>query len=328
MGRSIRRELICMLAFIIIFSVSCSSPPPAKKPPKAVKTVAFITNNSSDYWKIVRKGCEKADGELSDVKLTFKYAFGGKPLEQEKLINDALNIDGADAIAVSPIDPYGEKLTINGAAKRALLITQDSDAPRSDRALYIGADNLAAGRQAGDLVKKALPGGGKIMVFVGKREAQNAQDRFQGLKESLEGSNVKIIDLLTDNNDKVQAKDNAAETIEKYPDIAGMVGLWSYNGPAILEAVKSANKTGKIKIICFDDHKNTLEGIKAGSIFGTVAQQPYEYGYQSMQVIAKILRGDRSVIPEDKKIIIPPIIIQRENLDDYSNKVHQLIPGD
>jgi ribose transport system substrate-binding protein len=328
MGRSIRRELICMLAFIIIFSVSCSSPPPAKKPPKAVKTVAFITNNSSDYWKIVRKGCEKADGELSDVKLTFKYAFGGKPLEQETLINDALNIDGADAIAVSPIDPSEEKLTINGAAKRALLITQDSDAPGSNRALYIGADNLAAGRQAGDLVKKALPGGGKIMVFVGKREAQNARDRFQGLKESLEGSNVKIIDLLTDNNDKVQAKDNAAETIEKYPDIAGMVGLWSYNGPAILEAVKSANKTGKIKIICFDDHKNTLEGIKAGSIFGTVAQQPYEYGYQSMQVIAKILRGDRSVIPEDKKIIIPPIIIQRENLDDYSNKVHQLIPGD
>jgi ribose transport system substrate-binding protein len=328
MGRSIRRELICMLAFIIIFSVSCSSPPPAKKPPKAVKTVAFITNNSSDYWKIVRKGCEKADGELSDVKLTFKYAFGGKPLEQETLINDALNIDGADAIAVSPIDPAEEKLTINGAAKRALLITQDSDAPGSDRALYIGADNLAAGRQAGELVKKALPGGGKIMAFVGKREAQNARERFQGLKESLAGSNIEVIDLLTDDNNKVQAKDNAAATIQKYPDIAGMVGLWSYNGPAILEAVKSADKVGKIKIICFDDHKSTLEGIKAGSIFGTVAQQPYEYGYQGMQVIAKILRGDRSVIPEDKKIIIPPIIIQRENLDDYNTKLQQLTAGD
>jgi ribose transport system substrate-binding protein len=293
-----------------------------------VKTVAFITNNASDYWKVVRKGCEKADKELSDVNLTFKFAFGGKPFEQQTMINNAIDIDGVDAIAVSPIDPVEEKLTINGAAKRALVITQDSDAPGSDRALYIGADNLAAGRQAGELVKKALPGGGKIMVFVGKREAQNARERFQGLKDSLAGSNVEIIDLLTDENNKVQAKDNAAATIQKYPDVAGMVGLWSYNGPAILEAVKNADKIGKIKIICFDDHKSTLAGIKAGSIFGTVAQQPYEYGYQGMQVIAKILRGDRSVIPEDKKIIIPPIIIQRENLDDYNNKVQQLTAGD
>jgi ribose transport system substrate-binding protein len=328
MGRSFQCKLICMLAFIIIFSVSCSSPPPAPKPPKAVKTIAFITNNASDYWKIVRKGCEKADKELPDVNLTFKFAFGGKPFEQQTMINDAINIDGADAIAVSPIDPAEEKLTINGAAKRALLITQDSDAPGSDRALYIGADNLAAGRQAGELVKKALPGGGKIMAFVGKREAQNARERFQGLKESLAGSNVEVIDLLTDDNNKVQAKDNAAATIQKYPDIAGMVGLWSYNGPAILEAVKNADKVGKIKIICFDDHKSTLEGIKAGSIFGTVAQQPYEYGYQGMQLIAKILRGDRSVIPDDKKFIIPPIIIQRENLDDYNNKAQQLTAGD
>ncbi len=316
-----------MLAFVIIFSVSCSSPQPVQKPPKAVKTVAFITNNSSDYWKAVRKGCEKADGELPDVNLTFKIAFGGKPFEQQRMINDALNMDGADAIAVSPIDPSEEKFTINGAAKRALLITQDSDAPASDRALYVGADNVAAGRQAGELVKKALPEGGKIMVFVGKREAQNARDRFQGLKEALEGSKVEVLDLLTDDNDKVQAKDNAATTIQKYPDIAGMVGLWSYNGPAILEAVKSADKAGKIKIICFDDDKNTLEGIRAGSIFGTVAQQPYKYGYEAMQVIAKILRGDRSVIPEDKKIIIPPIIIQRENIDDYSNKAQQLTAG-
>jgi ribose transport system substrate-binding protein len=147
------------------------------------------------------------------------------------------------------------------------------------------------------------------------------------LKESLAGSQVEIIDLLTDDNDKVQAKENAATTIQKYPDLAGMVGLWSYNGPAILQAVKSADKVGRIKIVCFDDNQSTLEGIREGSIFGTVAQQPYEYGYQAMQVIAKILRGDRSVIPEDKKIIIPPIIIQRANLDAYTSKPQHLSAG-
>ena len=69
-------------------------------------------------------------------------------------------------------------------------VTQDSDAPDGNRSCYIGTDNVAAGRQAGELLKEALPQGGKIMVFVGVLDAANAQQRYQGLKEALAGSNV------------------------------------------------------------------------------------------------------------------------------------------
>jgi ribose transport system substrate-binding protein len=290
-----------------------------------VKTVAFISNTSSDFWKVVRKGTEKADTELPDVAVTFKMPFGGTAVEQDRIVNEVLTREDADAIAISVINPAEQKNTINKAAKRAVVITQDSDAPDSDRLLYIGADNIAAGRQAGELMKKALPQGGKIMVFVGKREVQNAQERFQGLKEALADSKVEVIDLMTDNNDKVIAKDNVATTMEKHPDVAGLVGLWSYNGPAILQAVKNAEKVGKVKIVCFDDEKDTLEGIKAGAIFGTVAQQPFEYGYQGVQLLAKILKGDRSVIPESKKIYIAPVVVQRSNVDSYRTKLSELI---
>ncbi|MBO0800988.1 MAG: hypothetical protein J2P31_19395, partial [Blastocatellia bacterium] len=99
MRRSIRCGSVIALAFVIIVSVSCSSPKAErKKPPKAVKTVAFITNNSSDYWKAVRKGCEKADSELPDVKLNFQFAFGGQTFEQQTMINKVIEIDGADAV--------------------------------------------------------------------------------------------------------------------------------------------------------------------------------------------------------------------------------------
>ncbi|MGB9178480.1 MAG: sugar-binding protein [Pyrinomonadaceae bacterium] len=287
--------------------------------------MAFITNANSDFWKIVRKGSEKADTELSDVKVAFKTTNEGTTEEQDRLIRQALDSDDADAIAISPSDPVSQKKVINDAAKRALVITQDSDAPDSDRTLYIGADNRAAGRQAGELVKKALPQGGKIMVFVGKREVQNARERFDGLKESLQGSKVEIIDLLTDDTDPTRARENAFQTLKKYPDIAGMVGLWSYNGPAILEALGPENKLGKIKIVCFDDDRATLNGIKEGTIFGTIAQQPFEYGYQAVQTAAKILRGDRSVIPQNKTIFIPTVVIQRDNVDDYSKKMSQLL---
>jgi len=290
-----------------------------------VKTVAFITNTTSNFWTIASKGCEKADAEAPDVTVAFKTTNTGTTDEQNRHIRDALNRDEADAIAISPIDPAGQKTVINEAAKRALVITQDSDAPDSDRALYLGADNRAAGHQAGELLKKALPQGGKIMVFVGRSEVQNARERFEGLKESLQGSKVEIIDLMTDDANPTRARENAYQTVKKYPDIAGMVGLWSYNGPAILQALRPENKLGNIKIVCFDDERETLAGIKEGAIFGTVAQQPFEYGYQTVQMAAKILRGDRSGIPNSKTILIPTVVIQRKDVDEYSKKLNQLL---
>jgi len=320
MKKSTLHKLICLLALIFATSASCASPP---KGPKAVKTVAFITNATSDFWKIAHKGCEKADAELPDVTVTFKSTNTGSAKEQNGLISDALEMD-TDAIAISVIDPVGQKQVINDAAKKALVITQDSDAPDSDRALYLGADNRAAGHQAGELIKKALPQGGKIMVFVGKREVQNARDRFDGLKESLQGSKVEIIDLMTDDADEGRARQNAYEALKKYPDIAGMVGLWSYNGPAILQALRPEGKLGQIKIVCFDDERATLAAIKEGTIFGTVAQQPFEYGYQAVQMAAKVLK-DRSAIPASKTILIPTVVIQKNNVDEYTKKLNQLL---
>jgi ribose transport system substrate-binding protein len=323
MKRSVQLTFVCAVATGLGLAIGCSSPP--TKTQKPVKMIAFITNSTSDFWKIARKGTEKADTELTDVAVAFKTTNTGAVDEQNGLVRHALDAEEADAIAISPIDPAAQKTVINNAAKRALVITQDSDAPDTDRALYIGADNRAAGRQAGDLIKKALPQGGKIMVFVGKREVQNAKDRFEGLKEALQGSNVVVLDLMTDDADAGNARNNAYEALKKNPDIAGMVGLWSYNGPAIVQALRPEGKLGKIQIVCFDDDRETLTAIKDGSIFGTVAHQPFEYGYQTVKAAEQILKGDRSVIPPNKTIFIPTVVIQKNNVDDYSKKLDQLL---
>jgi ribose transport system substrate-binding protein len=213
---------------------------------------------------------------------------------------------------------------INRAAGQAMVFTQDSDAPSSNRACYIGTDNEAAGRQAGELVKEALPQGGRIMVFVGMLDAQNAQERYRGLQKALEGSNVKIIDIRTDDTDRVRAKSNAADALVKYPDIAGMVGLWSYNGPAILSAVKEAGKSGKVKIIAFDEEDETLAGVKDGAITATVVQQPFEFGYQSMVLLAKSIGGDKSGIPAGKQIFVPTLAIKKDGVEDFIVKINKL----
>jgi ribose transport system substrate-binding protein len=285
--------------------------------------LAFVTNNASDFWTIARRGTEKATQELPNVEVDFRIVDDGTAAGQKRIVDDLL-ARGIDGMAISPVDPANQTQMINDAARQILVITQDSDAPQSDRACYIGTDNRAAGRQAGELVKQALPGGGKIMVFVGKADAQNARERFEGMKEVLAGSNVQIVDLRTDDADRVRAKSNAADTLVRYPDVAAMVGLWAYNGPAILSAVKDANKVGQVKIIAFDEEDDTLKGVKDGSIVGTVVQQPYEFGRQSIKAMAQILGGDKSIIPPGKQIFVPTRVINKDNVDEFSRQLNQL----
>src|SRR5215213_7179867 len=285
--------------------------------------LAFVTNNASDFWIIARKGTEKAAREIPNIEVEFRIPSDGTAAEQQRVVDDLL-AKGIQGIAISSVDPANQTPMLNRAASQTLVVTQDSDAPNSNRECYIGTDNVEAGRQAGQLVKEALPNGGKIMVFVGVLDAANAQQRYQGLKEALAGSNVSIIDVRTDNGDLVRAKANAADTLVNYSDLAGMVGLWAYNGPAILSAVKEANKTDKVKIVAFDEQDETLSGIRDGSIYATVVQQPFEFGYRSMELMSKYLNGDKSLVPATKQIFVPTIAVKKADVDEFTKKINGL----
>ncbi|MDQ2798667.1 MAG: sugar-binding protein [Armatimonadota bacterium] len=287
-------------------------------------SVAFVTNNASDYWTIARKGTEQAQKEMPNVDVSFQIPGDGTA-EQQKRIMDDLLAKGVQGIAISPVDPPNQTEEINAVVKRAVVFTQDSDAPQSNRACYVGTDNHAAGLQAGQMIKETLgPKGGKIMLFVGKRDAQNAKDRAQGIMDALKGTNITIIDTRTDDGDRGRAIANVSDTMVKYPDIAGLVGLWSYNGPAIVKAVKAAGNVGKVKIVCFDEEPDTLAGVKDGSIYGTVVQQPYEIGHQSILMMAKLIGGDKSVVPANKQVIIATHMIKQADVDKFSAQLHQL----
>jgi ribose transport system substrate-binding protein len=291
---------------------------------KKVK-LAFVTNTPADFWTMARKGTETADKELENVDVEFQIA-DGTAADQRRIVDDLLT-KGVTGIAISPVDPANQTQMINEIAEKGVVITQDSDAPDSNRMAYIGTDNIAAGKQAGALIREALPNGGKIMIFVGKIDAQNAKERYEGIKQTIAGTKIQILDVKTDDADQVRAKANAADTIVKHPDVAALIGLWGYNGPAIVSALKEAKKLNQIKVVCFDDDPQTVAGIMDGSVYGTIVQQPYEFGYQAIKLMNSILAGDKSGIPANKQRIIPTLAVTKGNVNDYSDRINKLKGG-
>ena len=204
-----------------------------------------------------------------------------------------------------------------------MLFTTDSDAPNSKRIAYIGSSNVDAGKQAGELMKKALPQGGKCMGFVGLPGADNARERVEGIKAAIAGTKITLVDVRADDIDQPRAKRNVEDTLTADPSINCMVGIYSYNTPQIYQALKEAGKLGQITVIGFDEDQVTLGGVKEGTIVGTVVQQPYEWGYQGMKDMAKFIEGDKSFVPANGLMIIPTKIIEKDNVDAFAAELKQ-----
>jgi len=309
----------------------------AGKKPK----LAYITNGVDPFWNTAAAGVRAAAKEFNADAAVHMPAKG---IVDQKRFVESLLAAGIDGIAISPIDTRNEVDLINDACRATKVITHDSDCPESKRICFVGMDNYKAGRAAGRLVKEAAPGGGKVMIFVGRLEQLNSQQRRQGIIDELldkpeqalasvtfdppdkvlAGTKYSVIDTRTDNFDYARAKANAEDAITAHPDLACMVGLFAYNPPACVEALKSAKKNKQIKVVAFDERSDTLQGIIDGDIHGTISQQPYYYGYHSIRILAGLARGDNSVLPKGGFLEVPIVEVRKDNVETFWTELKKL----
>jgi ribose transport system substrate-binding protein len=293
--------------------------------------LAFITNGVASFWTIAKYGAEAAGQQLG-VKVSVHMPAEGL-VDQKRIVEDLIT-RGVDGIAISVIDANNQASFINETSEKTKLITQDSDAPSTKRLAYVGMDNYKAGRMLGSLIKDTLPNGGKLALFVGRVEQDNARKRRQGTIDEVLGRSVDstrydppgteltdgkytFVVTLTDQFDRVKAKANCEDAVLRYPDLNGVVGLFAYNAPLCIEALKQTQKLGTIKIFSFDEADETLQGIKDEKVAGTIVQNPYEYGFQSMKLLKDILSGDTAAIPHDKFIDIPARRVDSSNIEPF-----------
>ena len=318
---------IAATAIAVAIIVGCSKP-------SEKSDFAYVTNGVDPFWDLCAAGVRIAEREFG-VKCEVHMPTKG--VVDQKRILEAMVAKGVKGIAVSPVDPENQTGHLNEIAQVTKLITHDADAPETDRLVYIGTDNYKAGRALGQLVKEAIPDGGEVMIFVGRLEQLNARQRRQGVIDELlnrahqtlgqvkfdevakefKGDKYTVLDTRTDNFDKAKAKANAEDAITKYKNLACMVGLFAYNPPACIDAIKEAGKLDQIKVCGFDEQESFLQAIKDGHAHGTISQQPWNYGYNSVKLLKSIMDGDTSAIPENRFIDVGYKVITKANIDEF-----------
>jgi ribose transport system substrate-binding protein len=287
--------------------------------------LAFVTNNTSEFWKIAGAGIHKYEREAK-VQVDLKLPASGTAENQNQILQD-LASQGYAGIAVSTIAPNDQVPVLDKIAEKTNLITFDSDAPKSKRLLYIGTNNYAAGKVLGGQIVKLLPKGGKIAVFVGAFGADNATQRLKGIEDAIAGHNVEIVDKREDNTDRAKARANVEDIVNAHHDLALVVGLWNYNGPAIAAALEGLGKKGKVLAAVFDEDDGTLAGIESGSIQATVVQKPFMFGYLASQWLHDLAtKGEaaKAALPADRNIDTGVDVIDKSNVADFKAKLAEM----
>lgn len=342
-----KATLVVLLSLSVLAACGESKPavvvPPPAAGPQGKPQLAFVTNCVAEFWTVATFGVEAAKKEFN-VDAVVRMPPNGTAEEQKRILEDLLS-KGVQGIALSPKDPENMTALLDKVAARTVLITHDSDAPKSQRLAYVGMDNYDAGRLCGKLTAEAMPGGGAVVVLVGTLDQDNARRRRQGLIDELlgrshdpsrfdpqdavlKGDKYEIRATYTDQFDRQKGKAIAQDALVRWSDIGCMVGLFEYEPPLLLEAVKSADRLDKVKIVAFDENEATLQGILDGHVHGTVVQDPYEYGHRSLELLSKLVaepdpKKRAALLPKGGFLDIPARQIRKDNCKAFWDDLKQ-----
>lgn len=278
----------CSLLAVALLLGGCARPAP---PAGAHKTrIVVIGKSMNPYWTNVEKGVNAATAEFGvDAALFVPPQENVAAQIQLMETSIAKRVDG---IAVAPSNPEALEQVMQKATRAGIVVITLDTPPveGSVSSAYIGTDNFAAGRIAGETMSELLPNGGKVGIVRGSDTALNALQRTEGFTTALKGTAIQPLPPLNDREDAAVALQLASSILSTHPDLAGAFGVYAYNGPAWATAVSEARATGEIRVVCFDATSDSIAGIKSGAIDAVIAQREYDMGYKSVQILDLMVR--------------------------------------
>ena len=275
------------VALLVVFAFACAAILASCAKPYHEENERYVfvsTNINLPYWKQQEAGFEDAAKALG-VKGELVGPETYDPLGEITLFRKVVE-QNPTGICLSAAKPELFQAEIEKAVTAGIpVICVDADVPNSKRILYVGTDNLSAGRESLQRMAALLPSGGKIVVLTipGQR---NMDDRLAGAVDALKNfPALKIMKILDDKGNVGIANDLLSDLIQKNEKIDGILCLEATGGSGAADALHRLDLEGKIPIVAFDADPQTLEWIDRGVITATITQKPYVMSYYGLKFL-------------------------------------------
>jgi len=246
-------------------------------------TFVWVPKLIHPWYEEVQDGAKFAIDELKQRGIQVKLIWDAPPqadvVDQNKRIETDIGTH-PDGLAVSCLDPATNTQLLGEAVKAKLnLITFDTFC--KDTFPFVGHRlDEDDGYRIGKVLAEKLGGKGKVGILSGSLTATNHVNRVKGFKRAMaEYPNIQIVFERPDNDDLPTAVTLTENALQANPDLNAVFGCNASNPIGAARAVTNAGKAGKVLVVGFDDLPETLQFIKDGGIYATMAQRQWEIGY-------------------------------------------------
>lgn len=316
-----RRLAVIMIALVFCFSgmgcnadtVQTGNSGTADKDTSDIEVSVIFKSLSAEYWKDMKAGAEEAAKDLG-ITVTVLGPSDESEISQQVTMIEEQIAAGVDGIAVVPceenavigaLEPYVETLPV---------FMVDTDAGLEGKKAFIGTGNENAAKLGGDYAAEIIGAGGKAVLIGGQQGEMTSVQRLSGFRKGLIEGGVEILEEQYGKNTADQAVAVMEDLITKYPGEINVV-LCQNDDMAIGCQTAIEQAGADIKIIGFNGDEACVKLILEGKIEATVAQQPYQMGYQTVEQMYKTVMGEEIEAQQE----VSAKLINKDNATAYLN---------
>lgn len=331
------RKLVTFLALILLFSIlsGCATSTNTEKDNSKSSSETSVktepsTNESKGYnifftnailtapYCAVQLGAMQDYAKNNNCSL---QAVDGKEDAQTQLdqIKNAVT-QGVDGIIYFPGDqastiPVVKYLASSGVP--FVVLNSKVDNTVADLVpCYVGSNYEDMGRIAGEMALDTLGDkGGNIVIIDGLSGTEVAISTMKGFMGAIENNkDIKVLAKQPADWDTAKAMSIMEDFITTFGNKIDLVfAMDSGMTKGAAAALENAGLWGKIPVITSDQGQFVLDAIASGKMYGTAQQDPYQEGQLAMEMIIKLIKGEKV----NKWEVVPTGKITKDNVSKF-----------
>ena len=227
---------------------------------------------------------------------------------------DNLIAQRVNVLCIVPADSKGILPAItraNQANIPVLILDNKIDKETADRQgvrtlTFVGSDNFAGGRLAGEFMTKKLRTGGEVAVLEGVSGVDAAIQRKAGFMSAIEKApQIRVVASQPADWDREKGLNIFQNMLQAHPNIKGVFACNDEMALGAVQAIHAARKDHQVVVVGFDAIKDSLDAIRGQTMDATVAQLPAEVGRLGVKYAVDAVNGQSvpASIPTEVKLI-------------------------
>jgi len=296
-----------ILAIVLCVTGGCSSSRTDSVAPAAAPRIALVMKSlANEFFATMADGARTHHAAAGGrYELIVNGMRNETDVAEQVTLVEQMVARGVRAIVIAPADSRALVPVLKQAEAAGVLVVNIDNrldpevlAEQGLRAVFVGPDNRAGARLAGDCVARALAAGDEVAIIGGIPTADNARQRAAGLRDAAEAAGLVIVDEQSGQWEMEKADTIAAAMLGEHPGLRGILCANDSMALGAVAAVAAAGRSGRVLVSGFDNIPAVQPLLADGRLAATVDQHGDQLAVAGIEAALAILAGEQP--PEDR----------------------------